>query len=55
MGGYWPAFSNPDRAWPDDYWPKAIPAPDTATPSYWPAFSNPDRAWPDDYWPEPAV
>ena len=53
MGGYWPAFYNPERAWPDDYWPEEIPA-GTATASYWPAFYNPARAWPDDFWPEPA-
>jgi hypothetical protein len=52
MGGYWPVFYNPDRAWPDDYWPAAITA-DIATASYWPAFFNPARAWPDDYWPVP--
>ena len=51
MGGYWPAFYVPDRAWPDLYWPIAI-SPDTATASYWPAFYNPARAWPDDYWPK---
>lgn len=53
MGGYWPAFYNPARAWPDLYWPVAITA-DIATPSYWAANYNPARAWPDLYWPKPA-
>jgi hypothetical protein len=54
MGGYWPAFYNPERAWQDDYWQEAIPVV-IGTASYWPAFYNPERAWPDDYWPEPAL